>query len=142
MLQEMDAEQTREACHVNTVLIYGGDFGVEAAFGAIAGKFLKFKAVFCVGLVVGELVAYINKKDHKRLPSNFGINDSTGVTRNTKVNRFENYRSTEVVEQTLETVNATMAQTVCNIVIIAPCVGDYSFRQLLNIVKKLIWIRS
>ena len=70
MLQEMDAEQTREARHVNSiVLIYGGDFGVEAAFGAIAGKFLKFKAVFCVGLVVGELVAYINKKDHNDCPA-------------------------------------------------------------------------
>ena len=138
VLDELCEEEWKKARQTHSLmLIYEGDFKLSDAYKALADKWIGHQVVFCVGLVAGcGLAVYLNRKGHKCLPTALGIGDRTDTIKAPKFYRFKNFR-TGAIEQSLVTVFATMTETTSDMKISTPRVGNFSFDQFMDIVKKL-----
>ena len=117
--------------------MYVGDFDLEFAYYTIAEKFSKNRCVFCIGLSAGMLIAYVYKDDAKLLPNNLAVNDRNGIEQTPKCHRFKDRAGKGVVERTALGVVMSMTALWRNFKLGAPASGDYSFDQLLDIVRHM-----
>ena len=132
-ISELGAKQTNHT--QNIVYIFKGDFDLEYAYTIISETFAKVQCVFCVGLNEGGLVVYINKKGFKFLPVDVGINSRDGVHQKPLSYRFNKASRGKLLEQSVQEVATSMTRLMRNFKIVAPTSGDYSFDQLLDIIK-------